>query len=60
MQDGENVLLALQNVEGKGVSLFADEAIARDQFVAQYVGEVVSRTEYVTRERRVRISVLVV
>ncbi|OWZ14986.1 SET domain-containing hypothetical protein, partial [Phytophthora megakarya] len=53
MQNGTQALLFLQNLPGKGVSLFADEDIENDQLIAQYVEEVVSRREYVQREKKV-------
>ncbi|KAF1791550.1 SET domain [Phytophthora cactorum] len=40
-----------QNIEGKGIALVADQVINRDELVAQYVGEVVSLSQYIKREK---------
>ncbi|KAG3118909.1 hypothetical protein PI125_g2488 [Phytophthora idaei] len=54
MQDGQQAMLALQNIEGKGIAVIADQVINRDELVAQYVGEVVSLSQYIKREKEVR------
>ncbi|KAF1784429.1 hypothetical protein GQ600_21264 [Phytophthora cactorum] len=51
MQDGQQAMLALQNIGGKGIALVADQVINRDELVTQYVGEVVSLSQYVKREK---------
>ncbi|KAF1780201.1 hypothetical protein GQ600_15780 [Phytophthora cactorum] len=33
MQDGQQAMLALQNIEGKGIALVADQVINRDELV---------------------------
>ncbi|KAG6942435.1 hypothetical protein JG687_00019061 [Phytophthora cactorum] len=51
MQDDQQAMLALQNIEGKGIALVADQVINRDELVAQYAGEVASLSQYVKREK---------
>ncbi|KAG3235736.1 hypothetical protein PI124_g19235 [Phytophthora idaei] len=51
MQDGQQAMLALHNIGGKGIALVADQVINRDELVTQYVGEVVSLSQYVKREK---------
>ncbi|KAJ8546980.1 hypothetical protein ON010_g11255 [Phytophthora cinnamomi] len=43
--------MGLKPIEGKRISLVTDVAIAKDDLVAQYVGEVLSREMYANRER---------
>lgn len=54
MQRNVHAAMGLQLVEGKGIALISDTVIEKDELVAQYVGEVLSREMYIDRERRVR------
>jgi SET domain-containing protein len=49
-QNGGSALLLLQHSRNKGVSLVADQAITRGDFIVQYAGEVISIDEYKLRE----------
>ncbi|KAF1773092.1 hypothetical protein GQ600_8704 [Phytophthora cactorum] len=56
IQRSVNADLALRLVAGKGVSLVADAPITEDEFVVQYVGEVLNRKAYHERELKVLAS----
>lgn len=49
-QRGTHCELALELMDGKGVSLVADTPITAGELVAQYVGEVLSKRDYQERE----------
>lgn len=53
MQQGSQAALALARAPGKGIALLADARIEKEEFVVQYVGEVVSRKLYAAREQKV-------
>ena len=49
MQNGENKKIVIKRTEKKGYGVFAAEKINRCEFVIEYIGEVISRSEYKQR-----------